>query len=82
MLFSDIDTAVCSGGALLQFVGLSVSIVIDYTFIQGRLEYTLGILVRGIFFSEVVRRVKVIGLWGVSGLSWQNILLYGYKNNV
>ena len=39
MLFSDIDTAVCSGGALLQFVGLSVSIVIDYTFIQGRQEF-------------------------------------------
>lgn len=52
MLFSDIDTAVCSGGALLQFVGLSVSIVIDYTFIQGRQEYTLGILVRGIFFRK------------------------------
>lgn len=52
MLFSDIDTAVCSGGALLQFVGLSVSIVIDYTFIQGRQEYTLGILVRVIFFGS------------------------------
>lgn len=77
MLFSDIDTAVCSGGALLQFVGLSVSIVIDYTFIQGRQEFG-----ERDFFSEVVRRVKVIGLRGVSGLSWQNILLYGYKNNV
>ena len=60
MLFSDIDTAVCSGGALLQFVGLSVSIVIDYTFIQGRQEFGE----RDFFFSEVVRRVKVIGLRG------------------